>query len=53
MLVTADDMQKQLAKMKADLAAMESELVDKTTVIAFPTGQSWDGSEIWVCTGLP
>jgi hypothetical protein len=53
MAINADDMQKQLAKMKADLAAMESVAVDKTTVIAYPTGQSWDGSEIWVCTGLP
>jgi hypothetical protein len=52
MLVTADDMQKQLAKMKADLAAMESVAADKTTVNAYPTGQSWDGAEIWECTGF-
>jgi hypothetical protein len=52
MAVTADDMQKQLAKMKADLAAMESALVEKTTVLAYPTGQSWDGAEIWECTGF-
>ena len=52
MAATADDMQTRLAKMKSDLAAMESELVEKTTVLAYPTGQSWDGAEIWECTGL-
>jgi hypothetical protein len=52
MALTADDMQKKLAKMKADLAAMESASADKTTVLAYPTGQSWDGADIWECTGF-
>jgi hypothetical protein len=52
MAANADGMQNQLAKMKSDLAAMESESVEKTTVLAYPTGQSWDGAEIWECTGF-
>ncbi|MGB7749671.1 MAG: hypothetical protein WBN75_20565 [Verrucomicrobiia bacterium] len=52
MATTAADMQKQLAKMKADLAAMESAATNKTTVLAYPTGQSWGGFEIWECTGF-
>lgn len=52
MAVTADDMQNRLAKMKADLEAMESAATNKTTVLAYPTGQSWGGFEIWECTGF-
>jgi hypothetical protein len=52
MAANADGMQNQLAKMKSDLAAMESSAVEKTTVLAYPTGQSWDGAEIWECTGF-
>ena len=53
MMNNAEDMQKQLQKMKDDLAAMESQSVDKTTVLAYPTGQTYDQLEIWICTGLP
>lgn len=53
MLNNAEDMQKQLQKMKDDLAAMESESVEKTTVLAYPTGQTYEQLEIWTCTGLP
>jgi hypothetical protein len=52
MAATAADMQNQLANMKADLAAMESAAANKTTVLAYPTGQSWGGSELWECTGF-
>ncbi|HTY88010.1 MAG TPA: hypothetical protein VMB80_11135 [Candidatus Acidoferrum sp.] len=52
MLNRAEDMQKQLVKMKEDLAAMESESVKNTTVLAYPTGQIYDQLEIWVCTGV-
>ena len=52
MAVTADDMQQRLAKMKTDLAAMESAAAEKTTVLAYPTRQSWDGAELWEYTGF-
>ena len=53
MMNNADDMQKQLQKMKDELVAMESQAVEKTTVLAYPTGQTYDQLEIWTCTGLP
>ena len=53
MMNTAEDMKNQLHKMKADLAEMESEEVEKTTVLAYPTGQVHDQLEIWTCTGFP
>ena len=53
MMNQAEDMQRQLDRMKADLAALEAQAVDKTTVLAYPTGQKYGQLEVWVCTGLP
>jgi len=42
----------QLDRMKSRLREMEDGMALKTTIRAYPTGQIWDGKQIWVCAGL-
>jgi hypothetical protein len=53
MQVRAEEMKTQLTKMKANLAAVEAETTNRTTVIACPTGQTHEQLEVWTCVGLP
>jgi len=43
----------EIRQMKQQLSELERSLKQNATVRAYPTGQSWSGYGIWVCTGLP
>ncbi|HTY88034.1 MAG TPA: hypothetical protein VMB80_11255 [Candidatus Acidoferrum sp.] len=43
----------QLKHQNKQLSDMEKSLKENASIRAYPTGQSWSGYEIWVCTGTP
>jgi hypothetical protein len=52
MALNASDEADRLQQMQDDLEQMASKAVEKTTIVAYPTGQTFGGYEIWTCTGM-
>ena len=43
----------EVKQLRRQLSEMEKSRGQNASVRAYPTGQSWSGYEIWVCTGTP
>jgi hypothetical protein len=51
--VKAGEERAELDEMKKTLSDLDAETADRTTIVAFPTGQFFGRLEIWNCVGMP
>ncbi|MGA2787762.1 MAG: hypothetical protein ABSF60_09565 [Verrucomicrobiota bacterium] len=53
MALNVKEEQAVLARMNNAMRDLDAETADRTTIMAFPTGEFFGGFEIWNCVGMP